>query len=565
MELPRPDSREPFTFAVFGDNQIYEFDPGPRFREVLAAVETAHPRFAVHVGDAIYSETNDRQVLMRKWNAYREALQALTVPVVQTLGNHDGFDRASLALWRELWGETFFYRDIGCARLVALDCETDEARVAGKQLEWLEKTLESAEGRQAFVFVHRPLFPVVGHIGRSLDRYPEDRDLLHGLFTRFRGRVRGVFHGHEHLFCHQDIDGIDYYHAAGSGSNLYTMPQQGGFYHFLLVHVSPDDVRVEIRRVGTPPEPAPSEDFVRPGETIEQWKSVLTWVTWDSSVSICPRRTPLDADGRGLDLFFDLSRNAGPWLGAQAAPSLDLRGAAAVALDIFNPGGGGLRVVPAVHSGKKKSHEGEQVTLGESMTTVRLPLAGAPKKILSSVDSLSWSFSGSGEKGPGQLALKSLRLEDGAGKLLPGRCHENWASGLLWYAWNDEVKARAAGGPDGGAELEFSLATCRQPHYFALVFPYLDFTALSGLEVDVEAPQDARKALRISLALESDRRHRSPWFPLSPGLNVVQVPFAESWLPRTARSGVRRIEWALSGTNNRFAGRVTLRRLRAGR
>ena len=51
---------------------------------------------------------------------------------------------------------------------------------------WLEKELEKAKNSDfIFVFVHEPLYPVGGHIGSSLDRYPEERDKLANLLRKY--------------------------------------------------------------------------------------------------------------------------------------------------------------------------------------------------------------------------------------------------------------------------------------------------------------------------------------------------------------------------------------------
>jgi hypothetical protein len=567
--IPPVSGRETFTFAVFGDNQIYEFDPGDRFRSVVAAVAESRPRFAVSVGDGIYSETTDRSVLLRKWEAYREAVSRLGCPLVQTLGNHDAFDPVSSALWRELWGPTRFHWDAGCARFVALDCETQEARVDPDQLGWLEGLLAGAGDRHVFVFVHRPLFPVVGHIGDSLDQNPADRDRLHDLLVRYRDRVRGVFHGHEHVYCHADLDGVDYYHCAGSGSKLYASPQQGGFYHFLSVTVSPAGARVEVRKVGTPPEPVAPPRAVVPGAVLEEWRSGLTWLTWDSSVAIHP------APG-GLDLVFDPGRNPGPWLGAQAFPSADLGEASAVALDVAvpaeaaagvsasagTPGAASapLRVTPSIGSGGGPDHEGGSIELRPGRNTVRLPLEGASPGTRSAVKSLSWTFhcGPAAPPGPVHLILAALRLEgpDGA----TARVIEGWESGFLWHAWNSEVSAGRAG---DGIFVEFDAATCRQPRVHATAFPPLDLGGVDALEVEAEVPAGA--VLSISLAIEGDRRRRSPWISLAPGRTAVQIPLDESWLPAPARRMVPGLEWTFRAAGNRFAGRVILRRMRASK
>jgi hypothetical protein len=113
---------------------------------------------------------------------------------------------------------------------------------------WLDQALDSSPLPHAFVFMHEPMFPVNCYRGRALDRNLAERDRLHDLLVA-SGKVRGVFNGHEHLWNRQEIDGIGYYHTGGAGAKLYADPDQGGFYHFALVSVSPDKVSCEPVRV----------------------------------------------------------------------------------------------------------------------------------------------------------------------------------------------------------------------------------------------------------------------------------------------------------------------------
>ncbi len=509
-------------------------------------MDAACPLFAVHVGDAVYSETNDDGVMRRKWAAYREALAAIRVPVVQTLGNHDGFDAATLALWRELWGDTRFHLDRGPARLIALDGETVPAQVDDAQLRWLEGLLETAGSHRVFIFVHRPLFPVVGHIEDSLSEHPAARDRLHALLARFRDRLGGVFHGHEHVFCHQDIDGVDYWHAAGSGSNLYASPQLGGFYHFLLVHVTAGEVRVEPRRVG-----APFPRAVRPsrapeaGAMLEEWKSPFTWLSWDYSTDLRP------AEEGGVAFSFDPARNPGPWLGAKAGVPVDLRDAGEIALELEAPAGELFAVTPSIEFGPALSEEGPPVPLVPGRNRAVLDLSGILPERLAAVHGLSWTFAA---KGTGPVRLRLVSVVTARGVL------EDWTSGLLWYAWNDEVKAGAE--PGGGVRLSMNFATCRQPHLFTEPEPSLDLSGVGGLEVDIEVPPDAGDRLSVSLALEIDRRYRSLRRPLRPGVNAVAVPLDESWVPARTRQAVGRLEWSFTSVDPSWSGAILLRKLR---
>ena len=61
--------------------------------------------------------------------------------------------------------------------------------------------------------------------------------------------VDAVFHGHEHLYHHQERDGGHYFISGGGGADLYAEPANGGFHHYLHVSVTEDGFVVEVKRI----------------------------------------------------------------------------------------------------------------------------------------------------------------------------------------------------------------------------------------------------------------------------------------------------------------------------
>lgn len=244
----------PFTFPVFGDCQPY----GQQYSAVMVDIAThiggLPVPFVVGVGDYIDGSSNQATV-RGQWQNFFTAIQPLqanhATPVALAPGNHDiGGIRRNAQIFCEYFERLYRSFDYQGCHFVVLNSEAidSEARVTGTQLQWLKQDLAAAEdARFTFVAMHRPLFPVDGNIGYSLDKYPEQRDALHSLFVE-RG-VDAVFHGHEHLYNHQEKDGIHYFITGGAGAELYAEPQNGGFHHFLLVSVGADGFTVEVQRV----------------------------------------------------------------------------------------------------------------------------------------------------------------------------------------------------------------------------------------------------------------------------------------------------------------------------
>jgi len=247
---------QPFTFVVLGDNRgDVTGRLRPVFVEILAAVHEEKPAFLLQTGDMISGYATDDSALRRQWAAYVEGVKAAGLLVFHSPGNHDIFGADSAAIYRELWGETWYAFDYGGARFIALDTSTFHNRLGNGQEAWLSAQLGSAAGLRVFVFFHSPLFPVDGHRGSSLDKHRADRDRLHALFVRYRDQIKGVYSGHEHVYSFQEKDGVPYYITGGAGAPLYAKPAEGGFNHFLVVRVTAGGVTTELRRL----EPAPGK------------------------------------------------------------------------------------------------------------------------------------------------------------------------------------------------------------------------------------------------------------------------------------------------------------------
>ncbi|MFP3902859.1 MAG: metallophosphoesterase family protein [Armatimonadota bacterium] len=229
------------TFTVFGDTR-----PGPNYerlhvtRTICERIVQHDPLFVIGTGDYIEGST-DQNVVRQQFSKFFEALTPLKVhgdiPVAFTTGNHDiRGSRKNVAIFEEYFGATYYSFDRNNAHFIILDSEIpgQEGRIKGEQWEWLVDDLEGAsEARYVFVALHRPLFPVDGHIGSSMDVDIPLRDRLHQLLVKHD--VTAVFCGHEHLYNYQQRHGVDYYITGGGGAPLYAKPDEGGVYHYIVV------------------------------------------------------------------------------------------------------------------------------------------------------------------------------------------------------------------------------------------------------------------------------------------------------------------------------------------
>ena len=241
---------ERFTFIVFGDNRPNRPElaqPGT-FKIILRDIDSLNPAFAINTGDSVYGASGN--TLREQYKDYQETIGSLLKTKVHlALGNHEILgSRSNQEFFAKELGNLYYSFDYGDAHFIVLDSEYvgETGRIAGKQLEWLKEDLEKSRTAQyKFVFFHRPMYPVDGHIGKCLDQYPKERDALHKLFVQYR--IAAVFAGHEHLFDYQFKNGVRYIITGGAGAFLYpSIKGEGDYHHYVVVSVNGDKLEMKV-------------------------------------------------------------------------------------------------------------------------------------------------------------------------------------------------------------------------------------------------------------------------------------------------------------------------------
>lgn len=248
------NTNAPFTFAVLGDSR-----PGDQnmvtLRTIVKELNVLQPRFAVHTGDIVFG-SGDTAVLENQFKGYESIVGKLDMPLYVAVGNHEiGNSKTDEGVIKRLLKKNSFYYSLnyGNSYFAILDSEIpgQTSRITGEQLKWLAADLaKNRSAEHKFVFMHRPLFPVDGHIGDSLDEYPNDRANLIALLKEYH--VDAVFSGHEHLYNKTVFDGMTEYITGGAGAPLY--PSLKGnplFHHYLMVTVNGPKVTVAVIRPGS--------------------------------------------------------------------------------------------------------------------------------------------------------------------------------------------------------------------------------------------------------------------------------------------------------------------------
>ena len=575
--LPGLRFGEEISFVVMGDNRGDEDGTqAPVFLQLLDRINSLGPRFVFTTGDMIAGYEDDEAKLRRQWDGYRKAIAVLGMPIFHAAGNHDLSNPLMARIYRELWGPTYYAVDFACTRLIALDTETEHGRIGAAQFAWLEQQLNSTLDRRIFLFFHEPLFPVDGHIGSSLDVHPDERDKLHRLFVAHRERIAAVFAGHEHLYSYEERDGIKYYITGGAGAHLYAPREQGGFYHFVTVTVSPAKLKIDVVRVGEA-EPVPAAvRVIKPGETLETWENRHAWEAWDESVGLSSTADHVATGKRALRMDFDFGKCQWPLVYTAFDPPLDLSGAVTLAVDVFVPDGLAdmLKVGASIPGDKKKEkHAAPPVDLKPGWNTVRTDLAGSwlPPTARAAAKGIEWVLATEAKGLAGAVTFDNFRMEGATPS--SATVLEDWEGMLAWGAWNGTVgmglvtgtvKAGTVKEGRAAVRLDYDFARWATPRLFARLPARWDLSKVPAVTVEALVPPDAALPLYLGFVATDNDRHPARAVSLKRGWNNVRIPLKGDWLPAATRAAVTEIEWTLTGPGV-AAGSIVLDAFRAER
>ena len=247
VKLPA-ESRE-FDFVVLGDNRPAGSGLPPTlvFREIIREVGFLHPAFVLSSGDLVYGNEESIEQYRRECDQITLVLSTLNVPFFNAVGNHEIADRPEFQTeYVKRFGPVFGSFEYGGFQFIGL-C-TDEAQAKGKlsnsQRLWLNEMLVSS--KPSFVFMHRPVFARAGNDedGATV----EGAASIHELFKEHG--VQAVFEGHDHVYDRQKHDGVEYIISGGAGAPLDANPENGGYFHFVLVHVKGGKASMSVVPVG---------------------------------------------------------------------------------------------------------------------------------------------------------------------------------------------------------------------------------------------------------------------------------------------------------------------------
>lgn len=227
--------KETFSIVVLGDNRS-----GDRIYEnILKEINNKKPLFIAHTGDKTYTGMD------KEYKKFVAIHESNNIPFFTIAGNHEmrlGSDKKYI----EYFGDKDFSFGLGENAFIFVDSSEGIAsgHISENSLKLFDEACAKYKDKRIFVFVHHPTFdPIASH---SSPKVMDNESLAKFNAILDKYHVRYVFFGHNHIYGHRTINGRDEYITGGAGSPLYARADEGGYYHYLWLDITKDNVNITV-------------------------------------------------------------------------------------------------------------------------------------------------------------------------------------------------------------------------------------------------------------------------------------------------------------------------------
>ncbi|MFW9915273.1 MAG: metallophosphoesterase [Candidatus Thorarchaeota archaeon] len=221
LRINHPTYPKSFNFVVMGDNR----GRNDILAHIFEEINTTSAEFVLHGGDLTRDGTAE------EFQELVPILEKLSIPLFVTPGNHDIRSGGTQA-YEKLFGPTNYTFDFGHCHFVMLD--TSKETLTEEQLDWLNNDLDLSDKPLKFVFTHTPPFDLnqenQGFVDKAKAKQFQEIVELNN--------VTAVFLSHFHLFHQSQLAGVNYVISGGAGAPLRALPEDGGYYHYVLIEIN---------------------------------------------------------------------------------------------------------------------------------------------------------------------------------------------------------------------------------------------------------------------------------------------------------------------------------------
>lgn len=293
-----PADPDHFTFVVGGDNRSagHGYPMPPVWAEICREIGWVHPSLMLTTGDAIEGYGDSIAEANTEYDVFLKDVALTGVPVYCAPGNHEfSLDAKLLPIYQKRIGKLYGSFDYGSSHFVAVNTNAVQpdgtikgGAIDDAQFAWLQTDLAANQGaKNIFVFMHHYVFGPPDADTPDIDTgfvTTAGRDKFHALMVKYG--VRAVFCGHNHIYWHQDKNGVAYYISGGGGAPLDASPENGGYLHYVMVQVDGAKLTTQILQ------PEHLEVTYPDGETAGK-PSQRVWVTNTNDMTVTVKHVVL--------------------------------------------------------------------------------------------------------------------------------------------------------------------------------------------------------------------------------------------------------------------------------
>ncbi len=186
---------------------------------------------------------------MAELELYHNFTESSGIRFYSVIGNHDLGPVLAGEAFKKVIGPRYYSFDYAGDHFIMVDNADILKGIDAEQLQWLTRDLKNNAGKgRQFVFAHIPMNRKdANDDGFAAGRTTSSEERFLKAATA-QANLAAYFFGHLHGYAAYDIDGVAAYVTGGGGAPL-NPAEAIGFYHYLLVTVSPEGIEVEVVRV----------------------------------------------------------------------------------------------------------------------------------------------------------------------------------------------------------------------------------------------------------------------------------------------------------------------------